>query len=177
MTPKLLSAVAIVMTISGRGCSAAGDPAQMAAKSALEEVPDRSGGARLPSEVELVVVQAGDQLFVMIKNDVPGTAAISPIVSLYSSIRNISIQISPLPPDATTNLSLRGFVMPDSSGDAVVQLLPNKMYGSTYSLSKLAGDMRLPTGCYTFKVKYDGPAGVKNLETALARSERANICL
>ena len=60
--------------------------------------------------------------------------------------------------------------------DAVVELPLKKMYGSTYSLHKLASDMRLPAGCYTFIAKYDGTLGEKNVETEIAESESARIC-
>lgn len=174
---RLLSVVTVIIAISGTSCSEAGGPIQATVKHEPAEASGRSGGKRLPSELKLVVVQADDHLFVMIRNDGPGIAAISPIVSLYNPIRNISLKISSFPPGATTNLASRGFVMPESSMDAVVELPPKKMYGSTYSLRKLESDMRLPAGCYTFIAKYDGTLGAKNFEIEIAESEPARICL
>jgi hypothetical protein len=138
--------------------------------------PVGEDGERLPSDLRMVIAQVGNDLWVMIRNEGPGTARVPGLVSLHSPFRTVSLDVSPLPEGATTILASSGYVMPGGQLDSFVELPPKRMYGASYSIEKLAKAMRLESGCYAFAATYQTPEGLKGAPDAVSPSTPANVC-
>lgn len=130
----------------------------------------------LPSDLRTVVAQVGDDLWLMIRNEGPGTARVPALISLHSPFRTVSLDISPLPEGATAILASSGYVMPGGQLDSFIELPPKRMYGTSYSIEKLAKSMRLESGCYAVIATYQTPEGIKGATDAVSPSTPANVC-
>ena len=133
--------------------------------------------AGLPANLGMVAAPVGDELWLAIRNDGPGVARIPAALNLYRPFKTVALEVSPLPDGATTQLTSAGYVMPAGQLDSFIDLPPKRMYGTSYSLTKLAESMRLPPGCYTFIARYQDSSGVKNAPRDVAPSRPVRMCL